>query len=352
MKPVDFLREITVPARTPAVLFTLILFFGFLQIVLLSRVFGQVIFLVLAGQLLVFVLPAFLRYQMVVLQARAYAREPDALEIDLFPWVGRSWTLFPLVHIVVFIYVVYLSGASFGPGAALAIALAYATILPASLMTLAMTHSALASLNPITLFRLIRRLGFAYLTGPVFVVAATWLVVKINMQYHNDLLTEFVSMYFVFAAFALFGGLLQRLDLQREVDIRLPDGPDEDQEREQHLLNRTAVLNHAYGIVSRGNREQGLQHIFDVLAEDPYEDAGWAWFFDAMMQWENPEPALAFGQRYLHELLRNGENVKAVKLMLRCRLVNPAFRPLPEDVELAVAAAKACHNEELASFLR
>ena len=352
MKPVDFLREITVPARSPSVLFALILFFGLLQIVLMSQVIGQVIFLVLAGQLLVFVLPAFLRYQMVILQARAYGREPDALDIDLFPWVGRLWTLFPVVHVVAFTYVVYLSGAYFGSGVALGIALAYATVLPASLMTLAMTHSVLASLNVVTLFHLIKRLGFVYLIGPVFVVVATWSVVKINVQYNNDLLTEFVSLYLVFAAFALFGGLVQPLDLQREVDIPLPDGPDEDLERERHLLNRTAVLNHAYGIVSRGNREQGLQHIFDVLAEDPYDDAGWAWFFDAMMQWENPEAALAFAQRYVHELLRSGENVKAVKLMMRCRLVNPAFRPLPEDLELAAAAAEDCHNEELASFLR
>jgi hypothetical protein len=38
--------------------------------------------------------------------------------------------------------------------------------------------------------------------------------------------------------------------------------------------------------------------------------------------------------------------------MMRCRLVNPAFKPLFEDLELAAAAAEECHNEELASFLR
>ena len=352
MKPIDFLREITVPARSPAVLFALILFFGLLQIVLLSQVFGMVIFLVLAGQLLVFVLPAFLRYLMVVLQARAYGREPDPLEIDLFPWVGRLWTLFPVLHVVLFVYVVYLGGSYFGSRVALGVALIYAAILPASLITLAITQSALASLNLATLLQLARRLGFAYLTGPIFVVAATWLVVKINVQYNNDLLTEFVSLYVIFAAFAVFGGLVRPLDLQRELEIPLPDGPDEELERERHLLNRTAILNHAYGIISRGNRDKGLQHIVDALAEDPYEEAGWAWFFDAMMQWENPEAGLAFAQHYAHELLRSGENVKAVKLMLRCRLVNPAFRPLPEDIDLAAAAAQECHNDELASFLR
>lgn len=352
MKPTEFFQEITLPLRSPSVLFALILFFGLLQIVLLSRALGFVLFLVLGGWLLVFVLPAFLRYLMVVLEARAYGRVPDALDIDLFPWVGRLWTLFPLVHVVVFVYVAYLSGAYFGSGVALGIALAYAAVLPATLMTLAITHSVLASLNPVTLFQLTRRLGPAYLIGPIFVVVATWLVVRINVQFNYDLLTEFASLYMIFAAFALFGGLTRLLDLQRELDIPLPDGPDEEVARERHLLARTAVLNHAYGIISRGNRDKGLQHVVDALAEDSYEEAGWAWFFEAMMRWENPEAALAFAQRYVHELLRSGESVKAVKLIMRCRMVNPAFRPLPEDIDLAAAAAEECHNEELASFLR
>lgn len=352
MKPVEFLREVSLPLRSPSVLFALILFFGLLQIVLLSRALGFVLFLVLGGWLLVFVLPAFLRYLMVVLEARAYGREPGALDIDLFPWVGRLWTLFPIVHIVVFAYVVYLSGAYFGSGVALGIALAYAAVLPATLMTLAITHSILASLNPVTLLQLAKRLGPSYAIGPIFVVVATWLVVRINVQFNNDLLTEFASIVLIFAACALFGGLVRQLDLQREVDIPMPDGQDEDVELERHLLGRTVVLNHAYGIISRGNREKGLQHIFDTLAEDPYEEAGWAWFFDAMLRWENPAAALAFAQRYVHELLRAGETVKAVKLMMRCRLVNPAFRPLPEDIDSAAAAAEECHNEELASFLR
>ena len=352
MKPGELARELLLPVRSPSVLFALILFFGLLQIVLLSRALGFVLFLVLGGWLLVFVLPAFLRYLMVVLEARAYGREPDALDIDLFPWVGRLWTLFPLVHIVAFVYAAYLSGAYFGPRVALGIALTYAAILPATVITLGITHSVLASLNPMTLVRLVKQLGPTYAIGPVFVVAATWFVVKINVQFNYDLLTEFASMYLIFAAFALFGGLARTLDLQREIDIPLPAGPDEETEREQLLVGRTMVLDHAYGIISRGNREKGLQHILDALADDPNEDAGWAWFFDAMMGWENPEAALAFAQRYVHELLRNGETVKAVKLMMRCRLVNPAFRPLQEDIDLAVAAAEKCHNDELASFLR
>ena len=54
----------------------------------------------------------------------------------------------------------------------------------------------------------------------------------------------------------------------------------------------------------------------------------------------------------LDVLAKIGEQVEAVKLMLRCRLVNAAFRPLPEDAALALDAARHCQNDELISFLR
>ena len=210
----------------------------------------------------------------------------------------------------------------------------------------------LSSLNPVTIFELVKRCGFVYLIGPAFVIAATWAVIRINLAFNIDMLTEFVSLYLVFAAFAVFGGMVRPLHLERELDIPMPAGIDEETERDRQLLHRTAVLNHAYGIVSRGNRAQGLEHIYKTLADDPDDAAGWAWFFENMMRWENPEAALAFAQQYVHELLGYGENVKAVKIMMRCRMVNPAFKPLFEDLELAAAAAAECHNEELASFLR
>jgi hypothetical protein len=352
LKPNELFREFLTPAIAPPVLFAFILFYALFEIALLGRMFGIVIALVLALQLIVFVLPALLRYLMVILQARVYGREPEALDINLLSWIGNIWSLFPIVHVVAFVYAVYVTASYFGATAALSIAVVYAMILPASLIILAVSHSALSSLNPVTVIALVKRFGFAYLIGPAFVIAATWVVIRINVAFNIDLLTEFIGLYLIFAAFAIFGGMARPLHLERELDIPMPASIDEDTERDRHLLERTMVLNHAYGIVSRGNRAQGLQHIYKALADDPNDEAGWAWFFDNMLAWENPEAALAFAQQYVHELLGYGENVKAVKLMMRCRMVNPAFKPLFEDLDLAAAAAEECHNDELASFLR
>jgi hypothetical protein len=352
LKPNELIRELMTPALAPPVLFALILFYALFELASLGRIFGLVLALVLATPIVVFVLPALLRYLMVVLQARAYGREPEPLDINLVSWVGNVWTLFPIVHVAAIIYAVYITANYFGGTSALIVAVAYATLLPASLIVLAISHSALSSLNPFTIFELVKRCGFSYLIGPAFVIAATWVVIRINVTFDMNMLTEFVSLYFVFAAFAIFGSIVRPLHLERELDIPMPASVDEDVRQDRHLLERTMVLNHAYGIVSRGNRAQGLEHIYKTLADDPNDAAGWAWFFENMLRWENPEAAFAFAQQYVHELLSYGENVKAVKVMMRCRLVNPAFKPLIEDLELAAAAAEECHNEELANFLR
>ena len=115
---------------------------------------------------------------------------------------------------------------------------------------------------------------------------------------------------------------------------------------------RTAALSHAYSFASRGNRDGALAHIESVLATDPDPDAASQWYFQGMLGWEDPNPALAFAQRMLHRLLTDGQAVPAVKLMMRCQLLNPRFRPQPADVELAIEAAETCRNEELAEALR
>lgn len=129
----------------------------------------------------------------------------------------------------------------------------------------------------------------------------------------------------------------------------VPD--DHEQLRQEQLRQRTQVLNHAYGFASRGNRAGGLEHVYRWLDNDPKAADSWPWFLDHMLRWEDTAPALQYAQRYLKQLLVNGDHIAAVKLMLRCRLTDPLFRPQAEDLELAIAAAEQCGNQELAGAL-
>ena len=112
------------------------------------------------------------------------------------------------------------------------------------------------------------------------------------------------------------------------------------------------ILTQAYGFASRGNVNGALGHLYKELEEDPDSATGWPWYLEKMLQWDNVNPALMFAQQYLKRLLHAEEYVAAMKLISRCRLVNDAFRPLPEDRDLALEAAEECHNEELSHFLR
>lgn len=130
-----------------------------------------------------------------------------------------------------------------------------------------------------------------------------------------------------------------------------PVEPDDEKVSHDNSKERTSVLNHAYGFISRGNRAGGLKHVHEWLEQDPEPNTAWPWFLGQMLRWENPEPALVFAQQYLGRLLRDEDYVLAVKLMMRCRLINAAFKPLPDDRALALEAAERCNNEELKKIL-
>jgi hypothetical protein len=147
------------------------------------------------------------------------------------------------------------------------------------------------------------------------------------------------------------GAVTRGTNLFTDVDLPEADGVDEEKRQRGLARKRTQVLDHAYGLASRGNRDGGLKHIYHWLARDPEPDDAWPWCFEQMLRWEDSYPGLLLAQQYLGRLLEAGEQVGAVKLMLRCRLIDETFRPLSADLPRAVAAAEACSNAELAAVL-
>jgi hypothetical protein len=159
-------------------------------------------------------------------------------------------------------------------------------------------------------------------------------------------------MLLISSVFSVIGSLIEPYGLMEDVSI--PDSLEPDEEAIAGDLEkvRVEVLTHAYGFVSRGNREGGFKHITDWIAKDPDVVAAWAWFFDRMMGWEQKEHALFFAQQYVHDMLQHGEKIPALKVIMRCRLVNEQFRPLREDMPAAIAAAESSGNIELATVLK
>ncbi len=342
MKPSDPFRAIIYPLTSPSVLMTLIVFWLLISFGLWGGILGLF--------LLFLMLPAVFRYQMIVLEARAKGREPAPLDAEFFNWLGNAWALFPLPLTLLAGWAVVSAGGKFGDiGTVVALLLA-GGLLPASFAVLAITHSPLQSVNPVAIGRLLRKCGATFWIAPTYLIIAGWLSLQAAVL--PQMAVVLILLLLSYSFFSLIGSLIEPYGLIDDVSI--PDAlePGEDEIAGDIEKARTDVLTHAYGFVSRGNREGGFSHVMQSIGRDPDSVAAWAWFFDRMLRWESSEHALFFAQHYIHDLLQHGDKIPALKVILRCRMINESFRPLQPDLPAAIEAAKFSGNIELATVLK
>ena len=344
MNAADILREFTYPARNLTVLFSALFIFLLLEFAAFGRLMG--LFLAFL------IMPSLFHYLMRVLDRRARGKEPGPLEVDDLYWFQGAWSLFMIVHVAVALYAIYISGIAFGRPGMLAAVVVVAAILPSALAVLAITKSPLESLNPKAIGGLIGRIGGDYWILPTYILVAGFAANLVAAAGVPGFLVELAAFYLVLVFFSMTGAVVKSYDLHEEVDIYDPVEKPREAVDDALLRERTSVLNHAYGFISRDNRAGGFKHIESWLQRDPDPEAAWAWFLDQMLRWEDSMPALLFAQSYLRRLLMEGDDATAVKVMGRCRHVNADFVPLADDLGAAIEAAERRQNQELAAFLR
>ena len=342
MKPSDIGRAIAYPLITPAVLVPLVVFWLLISFAKWGGLLGLF--------LLFLVIPAVFRFQMIVLEARARGVEPATPDAEFFNWFGNAWSLFPVPISILLGWAILESAANFGLAAAGGTAFLASVFFPASLAVLAITHSPLQSINPMAIARLIRRCGSTLWIATVFLLIACWLVYLGEPM--SAMLRSFMQLLFSFSFFSLVGSLIEPYRVVEEVYI--PDSLERnaDEVRGDIEKKRTGVLAHGYGFISRGNREGGIRHVIAEIESDGDPAGAWAWYFDRMLGWENQQHALFFAQYYVHDAFRHGEDITALKVIMRCRLVDAGFKPFAKDRQAAVAAAERHRNIELADVLK
>lgn len=342
MNPGRVIRSIFYPVTTPAVLIPLLVFW---LLVSFARWGG------LLGLFLLFlVIPAVLRFQIIVLEARARGVEPATPDQEFFNWFGNAWTLFPVVIVALITWVTIVTGRNFGFAWATVVVMLASALYPASLAVLAITRSPLQSLNPQAIFGVLHRCGATLWIASAFLITSCWLsYLSASLP---TMLTSLSQLFLTFAFFSLTGSLIEPYDLFDEIDIPPPLEKTVDEISGETEKNRVAVLSHAYGFASRDNREGAFKHIFAEIEKDPDPVAAWAWYFEHMLGWEQQQHALFFAQHYIHDMLAHGELTPALKVIMRCRLVDPRFRPSHEDIPAAIAAAENTGNIELATVLK
>lgn len=344
MKIADFARELLFPFTDLAVLQAM---FWFWVMSLLIDAAG-----LLGLWLAIAVVPAFFRYALYLLDARAAGRSPPPPAIELFNLVDGFWSLFPLLLIVAVSVGIFYLSEDVSPVAGL-IACALALLFfPASMAILAVTRSPLQSLNPQAIRNMIGACGSDYLWVPGSIFVLSTAIGFFAIDTLPMFIVGLLSIYVFYLLFTMTGAILHSRHVAVMVDIPDSEAPDQTVVREQLIARRQKVANHAYGFVSRGNRAGGLSHIESWLLDNEGDsDDAWDWFFQEMLKWESTDHALFFAQKYLRRLLYRNRHHEALKLISRCLHENPRFRPEASDRERVLQLAAEHGRKDLIAQL-
>ncbi len=302
--------------------------------------------------LAIVILPAYFRYLLTLLEARATGREAPVPGIELFSWIENFWSLLPLVLLCILIWGAYFLATNVSVSAAIVLGVVVLFIYPASMAILATTRSPVASVNPAVLSVVLKSCGREYLLIPSIIVATFFAIWNLAIIGAPSLLIKASAMYASFLMFTLTGSVLREKGASIGVDLPPAREPGVEELQSGELRERTKVLNHAYGFVSRGNRQGGLQHLYGWMEKEADPDAACKWFLEQMLKWESTDAAIVFAQTYLSVLLMQRRDIEALKLIARCLLVDERFKPLAADREAAMAAAERQGNGELYEYLK
>ena len=323
MQASDIGTELKYPLTDMAIVFAMIFFWLLFGLAQNARLFGIV--------LLFLTVPAYLRYLLYLLEARANGKSAPVPDITMFNPADNFWTLTPLIYIAVGVWSSILLAKMISVIGIILIAVAVLLIVPASMAVLAVTHSPAESLNPLAMLRMIRACGANYFVVPIVLVALSCLFVALYLAGVPLFLIDLGTSYQVVLLFAMTGTVLHMNNVAVQVEIPDPVEPSAEELARDLEDERQTVANHAYGFISRGNREGGFAHIRQWLEKETNVEEAYQWFFQEMLKWENTDPALFFAQEYLSRLLRWRLANEALKLVVRCLHENERWRPRQED---------------------
>lgn len=351
MNPADLLMELLRPFADKVLLIATVMFGSATWLALLVMQLGP-IFVVFGLLVLLVVMSTMFRYVIQVLECRAQGLRTPVVDLETLSLFGNLWTLFPLVLAIAFGWFAMFLGGTGNAGAATALAIVFAGLFPASIGVLAITHSPLESVNPAALYRLIERCGTSYTWIPVVIAVLAFASAGIAQAGAPLLLVVLLRVYLVFLLFTLTGAVVRDSGVSGDVSIGATHEQQETEYRDELTADRRKIADHAYGFISRGNREGGFRHIRQSIRTDPDPDDAVGWYFNEMMRWENKDAALFFGQEVLSHYLHHENDALALKLMAGCLHENPAWKPKAEDRPHALALAQKYQRDDLLPSLR
>ncbi len=344
MNATDIGRELLYPLTDMAIVFAMIFYWFLFGLAQNAGLFGIA--------LLFLTLPAYFRYLLYLLEARANGKSAPVPDITMFNPADNFWSLTPLILIAVAVWAGILLATRVSLLSVMMLGVAVLLIVPASLSVLAITHSPLESLNPAAMLRMIRACGAGYFVAPITQIVMSGLFVWLYLAGVPLFLIDLGTSYQILLLFSMTGAVLYSNDVAVQVDIEAPLEPTADDLAADLDNERQKVANHAYGFISRGNRDGGFAHIRRWLEQETAADEAYQWFFHEMLKWETKVPALFFAQEYLARLLQRNMDREALKLISRCLHEDPRWRPKQEDRDEVHDLATRHGREDLLALLK
>ena len=344
MRATDVGRELLYPLTDMAIVFAMIFFW---------LLFGLAQNVGLLGIVLLFLTaPAYIRYLLYLLEARANGKSAPVPDITMFNPADNLWSLTPLILIAAAVWAGILLASKISLFGVMLIGAGVLVIGPASVAVLAVTHSPAESLNPAAMVRMVRACGPAYFVVPGVLIAMSGLFVKLYLAGTPLFLIDLGTSYQIVLLFSMTGSVLHTNNVAMQITIEDPVEPTTDDLARDLDHERQKVANHAYGFISRGNRQGGFAHIRQWLEKETAVEEAYPWFFHEMLKWESSDPALFFAQEYLGQLLKWQLDNEALKLIARCLHENARWRPLQEDRDEVNELAARHGREDLIKPLK
>jgi len=344
MKTTELLREIRYPVTNATIIIGVIFFWAISWLAAKAGMLGI--------GLAIIIVPAWFRYMVNLLEERANGRSAPVPSIETFSFWDSNWALTPLALIALLIWaeiVLWATGYSTFGWALWVVA---TFILPASLGVLAVTHSPIQSLSPIAIFSLIRACGAAYFLVPAVLILMFAILAIFDRLGVPPVVLQLAASYVFILMFTLTGTVLYENDIAGAVHIDVQDYRQGDDPNAELDKERQRVADHAYGFISRGNRDGGFAHIMDWIKSEQDISAAATWFFNEMMSWESKDAALIYGQTCFAHFLHHEEDRRALKLMSSCLHQDSRWKPATEDRQHALELAERYGREDLVRLLR
>ena len=224
------------------------------------------------------------------------------------------------------------------PVVAIALSVFMVLALPAAIMTLAMTQSLLAALNPATWVRIIRTTGLAYLLTSIFLLllilsqdqAASFLLPVVGDRLIIlVILSWFITTYFMAASFHLLGYLLYQFHEELGIDATLDTEPGGEGGKSE-----SPALDEARSLIKAGRADEAVAFLADEIDNQGAEIPVHEFYRELLRKRGDHKDLVDHGKQLIPILVHAAEEPdQALDVAEECLKIDPKFQVSnPNDI--------------------